>query len=138
MYKSARSLTILDQFTPEVLGMFWFTGEELDRELLGFDDFNYLFDGLISQYLYRKETQNNKRSHIFFTDNFQSRIFLAHLRTKDHTKSELLSDISEQIALVSALKKSKKKILVFNKSEYNWTSELQKSYPEFQFKELEV
>lgn len=137
MHTSTRSnITILDQFTPEVLGLFWFTRDELERELVGFEQFNYLFDGLISQYLYGKETQTDKHAHIFFTENFQSRIFLAHLKTKDFTKSQLASDIDEQIALVSPSKENRKIILVFDKTEHAWTTELKKRYPQFDFREL--
>ena len=139
MYKSTRpNITILDQFTPEVLGIFWFTRDDLARELLGFEDFNYLFDGLISQYLYGKETQSDKHAHIFFTENFQSRIFLAHLKTKDLTKTQLSSDIDEQVALISAPTADRKIVLVFDKTEHAWTTELQKRYPQFDFRELEA
>lgn len=140
MYKSQRpALSILDQFTPEVLGVFWITRDELSRELIGFDDFNYLFDGLLSQYLYGEETSSNKHAHIFFTQNFEDKIFLAHLRTKDLTKSQVAGDIDEQIALLSASNNnSRKTILIFDKTEHDWPSELKKRYSQFEFKELEA
>ena len=56
--------TVIDKFTPDILGVFWITKEELSRDLLGFDEFNYLFDGLISQYLYgQKEDANEINIH---------------------------------------------------------------------------
>lgn len=131
-------LSILDQFTPDVLGIFWITREDLNRDLQGFEDFNYLFDGLISQYLYGEETNSEKHAHIFFTENYNDRIFLAHLRTKDLTKSQISGDIDEQIALIQAAKSENKVILVFDKTEDQWHSELKKRYPQFEFRVLEV
>lgn len=139
MYKSTKpNLSILDQFTPDVMGLFWITRDHLDRELIGFDDFNYLFDGLISQYLYGQENTNEKHAHIFFTDNFKEKIFLAHLRTKEFTKSQVAGDIDEQLALVQAGETKKRTILVFDKTEHGWLVELKKRYPQFEFKALEV
>ena len=139
MYKGQKtSLSILDQFTPEVLGMFWITRDDLGRELIGFDDFNYLFDGLLSQYLYGQENSSNKHAHIFFTENFNKKIFLAHLKTKEFSKSQVAGDIDEQISLVSVKELERKIILVFDKTDDNWTTELIKRYAKFEFKELEV
>ena len=132
------NLSILDQFTPGVLGIFWITREELNRDLQGFESFNYLFDGLISQYLYGEENNNEKHAHIFFTENYNDRIFLAHLRTKDLTKSQIAGDIDEQIALILASKNEDKTILVFDKTDDQWHSELKKRYPQFELRVLEV
>ncbi len=138
MYKSARpALSILDQFTPEVLGIFWITRDELSRDLIGFDDFNYLFDGLISQYLYGQAVSTDKHAHIFFTQNFSDKVFLAHLRTKDLTKSQISGDIDEQIALLQGSNSARKTILIFDKTEHEWLPELKKRYSQFEFKQLE-
>lgn len=131
-------LSILDQFTPSVLGIFWITASDLNRDLAAFEDFNYLFDGLISQYLYGQENTSSKHAHIFFTENYNERIFLAHLRTKNTTKSQVAGDIDEQIALIQAAKSENKTILVFDKTEDQWHSELKKRYPQFEFRVLEV
>jgi hypothetical protein len=131
-------LSVLDQFTPDVLGIFWITASDLNRDLAAFEDFNYLFDGLISQYLYGQEITTSKHAHIFFTENYNERIFLAHLRTKNTTKSQIAGDIDEQIALIQAAKSENKTILVFDKTEDQWHSELKKRYPQFEFRVLEV
>ena len=129
-------LSILDQFTPEVHGMFWMTRDNLSRELIGFDDFNYLFDGLISQYIYGQENNNEKHSHMFFTNNYDHRIFLAHLKTKDHSQSHLASEIEEQLKLIKSSENDKKVILVFDKTDERWLLELTKRYPQYESKEL--
>lgn len=133
---ASTDLTILDQFTPDVLGMFWITREPLERTLSGFDSFNYLFDGLISQYLYGQENNQEKHAHIFFTENFNDRIFLAHLRTRDLTKSQISGDVDEQIALIQASKSVNKVILILDKTGDDWHSELKKRYPQFEFRVL--
>lgn len=132
------NLSVLDQFTPDVLGIFWLTREDLSRDLSHFEDFNYLFDGLISQYLYGQETAIDKHAHIFFTENYNNRIFLAHLRSRNLTKSQISGDIDEQIALIQASKNENKIILIFDKTEDQWHSELKKRYPQFEFRVLDV
>lgn len=139
MHTSQRPpLSILDQFTPEVLGIFWITRDDLNRELLGFDDFNYLFDGLISQYLYGQEISSDKRAHIFFTENFKNKIFLGHLKTNGFSKSQIAGDIDEQIALLQTSAPTRKIILIFDETDDGWSSELKKRYPQFEFRELEA
>ncbi len=129
-------LSVLDQFTPDVLGIFWITSEDLNRDLSNFEDFNYLFDGLISQYIYGQETTTDKHAHIFFTENFNSKIFLAHLRTRDLTKSKIATDIDDQIALLQASKSEKKIIYILNKTSEDWLTELIKRFPQFDFRPL--
>lgn len=124
---------ILDQFTPDIFGIFWLTPHALSLELQGFEDFNYLFDGLISQYLYADEKKLEKRSHIFFTENYTNRIFLAHIKTNGSTKSQISSDIDEQIAL---FKTTNKTILIMDTTNESWLAEFTKRYPHLQFRQL--
>jgi hypothetical protein len=128
--------SILDQFTPHILGLFWFTNDKLGRELPGFDDLNYLFDGLISQYIYGNEEISESHIHIFFTENFKQKIFISHVKTQNLAKSQIAGEIDEHIALISAGHKSseeaRKKILVLDQSG-EWISELKKRYPQFEF-----
>lgn len=129
---------VIDHFTPEVLGVFWITNEELNRDLLGFDEFNYLFDGLISQYLYgqrdQEEEKHLERSNVFFTKNFNQKIFLAHLKTHD----SIAGVIDDQIALIHENNSDvRKKILLFNQTSTNWLNDLAKRYPQFEFIEFD-
>lgn len=129
--------SVIDQFTPDILGVFWITDEELSRDLLGFDEFNYLFDGLISQYLYGQSVSKDKalpRSNIFFTQNFGQRIFLAHIKQDSETAGVL----DEQIALIQENSGERKKIFIFNKTSKNWVDDLKKRYPKFEFHALEL
>lgn len=133
---------ITDQFTPEVLGVFWITNQTLSRELAGFEEFNYLFDGLISQYLYgqaeTKPSLDLNKSNIFFTNNFNQRLFLAHLKMNETAGAQgVASVLDEQIAVIQSSKtENRKTILILNQTEKNWGSDLEKRYPQFIFKSL--
>lgn len=131
--------TVLDQFTPDILGIFWITNEELSRNLLGFDEFNYLFDGLISQYLYGQKESDGKpnldKSNIFFTRNFNQKLFLAHVKMQ----SGIAGIFDEHIALIQENNSGdRKKILLFNTTSKDLGSDLEKRYPRFEFKSLEL
>ena len=138
--KTASNLTtIVDKFTPEILGVVWITKNELSRELLGFDEFNYLFDGLISQYLYgQKETSSktdHHKSNIFFTKNFNQNIFLLHLEMQ----AEVAIVLNQQVQLIEKNKSDERtKILLLDQSEKNLGSELQRTHPLLQFIELNL
>ena len=131
-------ISVLDQFSPDVLGIFWITNEDLNRDLSNFEDFNYLFDGLISQYIYGQETTSDKHAHIFFTENYNSKIFLAHLRTRDLTKSKIAADIDDQIALLQASNTKNKIIYVLDRTSENWLSDLKTRHPFFIFRALKT
>lgn len=131
--------TVTDQFTPEILGVFWITHEELSRDLLGFDEFNYLFDGLISQYLYGQEVSaaenGSDRSNVFYTNNFNQKLFLAHFKFSNN----MAGILDDQIGLIQENKNGvSKKILIFDQTEKNLDIDLQKRYPQFEFINLEL
>lgn len=134
--------SIVDQFTPDILGVFWISNEELSLDLLGFDEFNYLFDGLLSQYLYgQKDNEINpdlNKANVFFTHNFNQKLFLAHIKMN----AEIDSIMDKHLALIPENEKSekseRKKILIFNKSSKPVGSNLEKRYPQFEFKSLEL
>jgi hypothetical protein len=133
--------TVIDKFTPEILGMFWITDDELNRELLGFDEFNYLFDGLISQYLYGQQLNGADldldldKSNIFYTQNFNSKVFLAHIKMH----GEVAGVLDEQISLIQENKSGgRNKILLFNTTSKFVSNDLIKRYPQFIFVEIEL
>ena len=128
---------VIDLFTPDILGVLWITSEELSRDLLGFDELNYLFDGLISQYLYGQQKLgvelNIHKSNIFFTKNFNHNLFLTHIEFNEN----LDKAINDQMALVVANKNSeRKKIIIFNQTESKLSSDLNNRYPQFEFIDL--
>lgn len=128
-------INIIDHVTPDIIGIFWLTSEGLDRKLSGFDQFNYLFDGLLSQFIYG-ENVSEKRANLFFTKNFGHSLFLAHLKTEGASKSELAGEIDEQIALIQSGANSRTKILVLQDTTSDWFAELQKRYGQFSFSKI--
>jgi hypothetical protein len=126
----------LDQFTPEIIGLFWMTPESLSRSLPFFSELNYLFDGLISEFLFEREKES-EQAHIFFTQNFGQKFFLAHINTKGQTKSQIAGDIDEQISLITQNKEDRRTILIFDLTSDQWINEMQKRYSQFVFKKFE-
>jgi hypothetical protein len=132
---SQENKSIIDQFTPDILGLFWITDESLNRTLKNFSELNYLFDGLLSEYLYSREKETGY-AHIFFSQNFNYKIFIAHLKSQNLTKSQLAGDIDEQISLITNDSSERKTILILNETSEQWLQELQKRYSKFEFKSL--
>ena len=125
-----------DQFSPEIIGALWVTDAELELKLKGFDEFNYLFDGLLSQYLFGEETKNSPKNttNIFFTNNFNQHLFLIHLKND----SQLSTSLQKQMELIEKSNNNgRKTILVFNQTSSNLQINLETSYPQFIFKNLE-
>lgn len=127
-----RPKNLADMVTPEIIGLFWITAAPLSRELSSFDQLNYLFDGLLSQMIYG-ESSSKSRANIFFTDNFNQTLFLAHLNTEGSSKSEISGEIDEQVALIQSNAVQRKKVLVLNSDKVDWVSELSKRYSQFEF-----
>ena len=125
---------VLDQFAPDILGAVWISNEELSMDLLGFDEFNYLFDGLISQYLYGQEQasvdKHLERSSVFYTKNFDQNIFLIHLQMRNDSSS-LMADQNNLIRKNKL--DERKKILLFNQTQKYWGRDLQIRYPDYDF-----
>jgi hypothetical protein len=128
--------SVLDQFTPDILGAFWLTESELSREISCFDEFNYLFDGLLSQYLYGQSLEKGTlpKANIFFTQNFNKKIFLSHIKCD----GDISGALDEQMAIVKLATEERKKILVLNNTSKDWVAGLQKRYSQFEFITLEL
>ena len=127
---------VTDQFTPEIIGILWISNDELGLNLKGFEEFNYLFDGLLSLYLYGEESKNTKKSdtNIFFTKNFNHHLFLIHLKIGQN----ISESIQTQLALIEKREnKNRKTILIFNQTDSKLQSTLEKSYPSLVFRNLE-
>lgn len=129
---SGQFKSVLDQFVPDVLGCFWVSDKGLARDLPGFDEFNYLFDGLLSQYI-STSTAELPRANIFFAQNFDKKVFLSHIKNE----GDISGHLDEQIAIIKNSHETRKKVLVFNQSSKDWLSELKKRYSQFDFQPLD-
>ena len=125
-----------DQFTPEIIGLIWISNDELSLNLKGFEEFNYLFDGLLSLFLYGEESNKNLKNdtNIFFTKNFDHHLFIIHLKFNN----QLSESLKKQMNLIEKNNNfGRKTILVYNQTSLNLQSTLEKDYPNFVFKNLE-
>ncbi len=126
---------VIDQFTPDVRGVLWITQEELSQTLLGFDELNYLFDGLLSQFIYGQVVnQVLLNANIFFTQNFNQTLFLAHIKVNINIKS----NIDEQLALLAESSNKNNKIIVYDTTDKIRIAELTERYPRFDFISLSL
>jgi hypothetical protein len=127
---------VIDLFTPDVLGVLWITKQELNRDLPAFSEFNYLFDGLISQYLYGQvEDKHLERKNTFFTKNFDKLVFLVHTRFTENSKNELFEHID---ILHYNQTEERRKILILDTETSGLIKFLKDKYPQFIFQEINI
>lgn len=125
---------ILDLVSPYVFGILWVTKSELKRELPAFNELNYLFDGLISQYLYGSDTHHPKKTHMFFTLNFAQKLCLVHIESQNMKNHELMLLLKEEIKIMTGgheLKAPKNELLLLNQTEHNLVAGLSEAFPQF-------
>jgi len=124
---------VIDQFTPNIRGILWITQEQLSQNLMGFNEFNYLFDGLLSQFIYGQiENQALLNTNIFFTQNFDKTLFLAHIEMNIDIKN----NVNQQLKLISESSDERKKIIIYDTTEKIKMLELAETYPQFEFTQL--
>jgi hypothetical protein len=127
---------VLDLFTPDVLGVLWITNEELNRDLPAFSEFNYLFDGLISQYLYGQvEDKHLERKNTFFTKNFNKLVFLVHSKLGSETKNELFEHMD---ILHYNQTEERRKVLILDTANSGLIQQLKEKFPQFLFQEIHI
>lgn len=125
---------IIDLFTPEILGAFWITEKKLSRDSVGFNEFNYLFDGLISLHIYGQENSLNEiNKNSFFTHNFEKLLFLVHVQNSKKS----FDYIYEHIDVIKHNQaENRRKILILNDSNVGFKENLEKKYPQFIFENI--
>jgi hypothetical protein len=124
----ANKHSLLSKITPDVAGIFWFTDIALTPELENFNDFDYLYDGLISEYLFKSNEDQIKASNSFCTKSFGSTLWLIHLGPNVTS-----SHIDEQISLLTKSENENKKFLIKVAGQKKWEAELPKRYPKLKF-----
>ncbi len=109
-----------------ISGIIWLTQGPIKSQSPYFSELNYLFDGLIAHSL--KEFENTK-SAVFFTLNFDKRIFLIH--------ADSVNGFDDVIKNLHQLLKDQTKKLVIIHSTPVLEKMLSKEYPQLQFKTFE-
>jgi hypothetical protein len=119
---------LVEKITPDIKGVLWITQEDLSLDLNGFNQFNYLFDGLISEYIIETKNVSELKSKIFYTKNFSNNLWLIHLNG-----SQISSQIDEHMALISNVLDDNNKFIIINETYKKWEDELPKRYPQYKF-----
>lgn len=123
------SQSILDLVNNQTKTIFYFTDSSLTRNIPGFKDLNYIFDGLISQVISESTMDINKHSQVFMTNSFNNQLCLIHF----NAKSIQSSDLDEQIAFLTSMRSQENEILVLDATKLNWCEKLSKRYTQYKF-----
>ncbi len=127
---------ILDQISSDAAGVIWISEGPIDLKVDFFDEFNYLFDGLLSQFLKNNDKHTDLALNSFHTTNFGKSLFLVHINTLKLDKKKVSELLQEQVSLISAMKNENKLILTLNQSKEDWISDLKSHFQRFEFKNL--
>lgn len=117
---------LLSSITPDIGAIFWITDKPIAVGLEHYNDFDYVYDGLISHYLFENKTATDCTS--FCTQSFGKPLWLIHIGPNAHSGS-----IDEQFFLLNKDEFVDKKILIISHGNKKWEQELPKRYPKFQF-----
>lgn len=117
---------LLHKITPDIGAIFWITDKPLTSELNLYNDFDYIYDGLISHYLFENKSKTECTS--FCTQSFGNPLWLIHISPEAHSGT-----IDEQFFLLNKDEFQDKKILIVSEENKKWEQELPKRYAKFQF-----
>jgi len=117
---------LLSSITPDIGAIFWITDKPLTAGIENYNDFDYIYDGLISHYLFENKTEADCIS--FCTQSFGKPLWLIHIGPNAHSGS-----IDEQFFLLNKDDFTDKKILIVSHENKKWEQELPKRYAKFQF-----
>ena len=117
--------SLLKKIDNEVGGIFWITNSQLSDSSIFFNDLDYIFDGLISEFLFQNKEKTAK-TNTFCTKSFGSNLWLVQIDS--NTSS---SDIDEQVALISST--TNKKIIIVGDTNSKWFNEIPKRYTQIKF-----
>jgi hypothetical protein len=131
------SISNLSQtITTNSAGIIWLTDEDLNYDLKGVYEFNYLLDGLLLKTIENND-ESNKNHNFFLTTNFGKSFFIGHIKI---TNKNDLNLINQHIKLAIPLLKNQNEICIYNRSQntanINVLKELKSQHPEFEFRHL--
>lgn len=135
---SGSSNKILDKISSNAIGVIWICQGPIDLNLDFYEDFNYLFDGLLTQFLTNNEKHTELALNSFHTTNFGKNFFLIHINTQNQDKAKITELLKEQVNLIGALKSKNNVILTLNQTSTDWISDLKGHFQYFEFKNLQA
>jgi hypothetical protein len=122
-------LNLVDQ---NIRAILWLTEDALSNKTLGFNELNYLFDGLISDFLVAHPNKELNSIQSFFSKSFGNDICLVHISGNEISSGT----IDEQIAFIKTHLNQSSDVVVLNFTNKDWESELKKRYSQLHFKFL--
>jgi translation initiation factor IF-1 len=127
--------TILNHLTPEILGVFWVTDEDLVKRPQNFETFDYLLDGLLTCYYQNyKDNEISDGKNFFVTSSYNEQMFVGHLKNG----KTILSEIQDLMNVVKVLKSDKVKVLICNQTKDQIKKQVEKKYKNYEFIELDL
>jgi hypothetical protein len=124
--------------TPNCSGIIWLTDKELDFEMSGVYEFNYLLNGLLTKSIANEE-ETNEKGHLFLAENFGRPFFISHNVISDKND---LANVQKHLEVASPLFSETAEVFVFNKSNKasnkNIVKDLSKKFKNIQFENLEI
>jgi hypothetical protein len=121
---------ILDRLSPYFAGAIWLGTEHISNETSGFQELNYIFDGLISQTIELYSDEPNDKHLAFYTKSFGENFFLYYF----------INNIKTPFTIPSTATSKRNKVLIINANSKNKIEikKIENEFPSFQFEVLEL
>lgn len=121
---------LLDKLTPFVQGAIWLGNGELTTSMIGFTEFNYIFDGLLSQTISHYSKDEKKIPLSLFTTSFGKKFFLHYFPELNRFPEELIDQKDE----------NRNKVLIINSNPETKLSskDFQTKYPGINFEIVDL
>jgi hypothetical protein len=138
------SKTVIDHLShlvsPTTSGIIWLTDDDLNSNLPGVYELNYLLNGLLTKSIAAKASQSESNSNFFLAENFGNPFFLGHSVVS--SKADLLN-MHKHIELAQPLFNDVNiEVYIFNRSKntanINILKELTNKYKDIQFENLNI
>ncbi len=131
----SKSINLQDHIKTNTAGIIWITKEKLSHKLNLYNDLNYFFNGLITQYLKTsKNKEKNDGINFFISNNFNDSFFLGHLTIQTNNLQDYLKNL---ILLINNKNwENMDEILVIDSASCNALLSLEKLKTGFNFKQF--
>lgn len=130
--------SVRDQIHSDALGVIWLTQGPLSMDQKAFYEFNYIFDGLLGEFLTNADKPTLGALNSFYTESFGKTFFLIHINTETESKKKISDLLIDQVSLAGALKNSNKLILTLDETKASWIPELKATFQNFEFKAIDL
>jgi len=121
--------------TPEVLGLFWLTNDDLIKKPKYFHSIDYLLDGLLTNYLnIEQQNEFSRQKKFFVSSSFGHPFFVSHIHLGS---TDIQEELIEIMNIATPLKRIEhQKIVIIDNSTENISAFLDKKFKDFSFVNL--